>query len=249
MPQQATGRRSALLRQRLIVLGGVAVLAFAGAGALFLAAGDDPPPRRLTEAGPTLPLPTAAGPAGTGVASAGAVRQSAASARGSRATSRPPSRTTTSAAAGTGDGPRDQPAPTGPGSPRPPSATLAPPPAADRTGTIASAGGRCLSLGGLLGIDGSPVQVAGCTGFTAQTFTLAADGTLRVSGRCAQVTDDGEVRSTGCDGRQSAQWRAGPGGSLVNPATGRCLSDPGTPGANTRVADCTGGADQRWTLP
>jgi hypothetical protein len=58
------------------------------------------------------------------------------------------------------------------------------------------------------------------------------------------------VRSDGCDGAgDSGQWRAGPGGSLVNPSSGRCLTDPGKSGAITEVAACTGGDDQRWSLP
>jgi ricin-type beta-trefoil lectin protein len=135
-------------------------------------------------------------------------------------------------------------APTTPAAP-----TLDPAPGADRTGPITAASGRCLNLGGLLGIDGSPVQVAGCTGGTAQRFTLATDGTLRVGTRCAQTTGDGSVRVTGCDDRASAQWRGGPGGTLVNPASGQCLTDPGRTGATTTAAACAGGADQTWALP
>jgi ricin-type beta-trefoil lectin protein len=124
--------------------------------------------------------------------------------------------------------------------------TLDPPPAADRSGTITAASGRCLMRGGLLGVDGSPVQVAGCG--VASTFTLAADGTLRVSGRCAQVTGDSTVRIDDCDGQASAQWRQGPGDSLVNPASNQCLTDPGHSGATTKAVACTGGSEQSWTL-
>jgi len=128
--------------------------------------------------------------------------------------------------------------------------TLAPPPAADRTGRISSAGGRCLALGGLLGIDGSPIQTASCIGGTSQKFTLATDGTLRVASRCAVTSGDGSVRSGGCTSAGTGgQWRAGPNGSLVNPSSGRCLTDPGKSGATTEVAACTGGDSQRWFLP
>jgi hypothetical protein len=128
--------------------------------------------------------------------------------------------------------------------------TLAAPPAADRTGRVTSAGGRCLVLGGLLGIDGSPIQVMSCVGGSVQQFTLATDGTLRVAGHCAEATGDATVRSTGCgDAGAAGQWRAGPSGSLVNPSTGECLTDPGRSGATTSVAACTGGDSQRWSLP
>jgi hypothetical protein len=128
-------------------------------------------------------------------------------------------------------------------------ATLAPPPATDRTGRISSASGRCLALGGLLGIDGSPIQTVSCGGGTSQKFTLATDGTLRVASRCAVASGDGSVRSDGCGAGDSGQWRAGPNGSLVNPSSGLCLTDPGRAAATTAVAACTGGDSQRWSLP
>lgn len=121
-------------------------------------------------------------------------------------------------------------------------------PAADRTGAITAASGRCLALGGLLALDGNPIVTAACSGGTAQQFTLATDGTLRVAGRCAQTTGDGTVRVIGCDDRAAARWRPGPGGALVNPASGDCLTDPGRDGA-TRATACTGATDQRWALP
>lgn len=128
--------------------------------------------------------------------------------------------------------------------------TLNPPPGSDRTGRISSAAGHCLALGGLLGIDGSPIQTASCGGGTSQKFTLATDGTLQVASRCAVTQGDGSVRSDGCKGAgDGAQWRAGPNGSLVNPSSGLCLTDPGKSGATTDVAACTGGDSQRWSLP
>jgi hypothetical protein len=128
--------------------------------------------------------------------------------------------------------------------------TLAAPPAGNRIGRISSASGRCLALGGLLGIDGSPIETASCSGGTSQKFTLATDGTLQVASRCAAAGDDGSVRSDGCGGAGTGgQWRAGPDGSLVNPASGLCLTDPGRSGATTTVASCTGGDSQRWSLP
>ena len=129
-----------------------------------------------------------------------------------------------------------------------PSATLAPP-GSDRTGSITAASGRCLALGGLLGLDGSPVTVAGCAGVASQEFTLTTDGTLRVSGRCAAATGDGTVRVGGCGDGSAAQWRSGPSGTLVNPATGNCLTDPGQAGGTTKISACTGAADQTWSLP
>jgi len=251
-PASPSGRAAALMRQRLIVLAGVVALALAAAGFVLLGTGDDPP-APLPEARATLPAPGVTGSMGA-APGAGVQRSSAPVARGSARPSTPPSGPAAGSpvvsrpGAAAPPGPSAQP-PAGPTSAAPPSATLAPPPATDRTGAITAAGGRCLMLGGLLALDGSPIQVSGCSGVTYQSFTLATDGTLRVAGRCAQVTDDGEIRSVRCDDRESSQWRAGPGGTLVNPASGRCLTDPGTSGGTTRAAACTGEASQAWTLP
>jgi hypothetical protein len=130
-----------------------------------------------------------------------------------------------------------------------PTETALAPPASDQTGRITAASGRCLTLGGLLGIDGSPVTVSGCVGGSSQSFTLATDGTLRVSGRCVQTTGDGTVRTTGCGDSTSSQWRAGPSGTLISQSSGGCLTDPGTIGATTKAAFCSGSGDQTWSLP
>lgn len=238
-------RNTALRRQRLLVLGGIGMLAVAVGGVLLVAGppGDDDLP---APAPPAPPATTVTGAPGAAPAASGTDRSLAPSSRGA---SRP-------AAAATGTAIATSPVPgaparnasTGPagGAPGP---TLAPPPDPARTGPITAAGGRCLSLGGLLGLDGSPVQTAGCSGAGNQRWTSATDGTLRVSDRCARVSGDATVRIGGCDDEPVAQWRAGPGGSLVNPGTGRCLTDPGSPGATVTVTDCTGAAGQRWTLP
>jgi hypothetical protein len=114
---------------------------------------------------------------------------------------------------------------------------------------VTAAGGRCLSLGRLFAVDGTPVQTSGCSNVSYQRWTMASDGTLRVVDRCAAVTADATVRIGDCDDRPAAQWRAGPRGSLVNPETGRCLTDPGSLATTVTVTECTGAATQRWTLP
>ena len=244
VPAGAAAKTTALRRQRLLVLAALGVLALVGGGALFLLlpSGDDNPP---AVARPTAPAPRATGSAGVApVASAGTVSVSPSGTTSSRpAGATRPAGTTGPAAAA--------PAPTAtsaPGSPTP-TATLAPPPGTDRTGAITAAGGRCLSLGGLLALDGTPVQTAGCSGTGAQRWTLTPDGTMQVANRCARVAADATVRIDDCDDRSAAQWRAGPGGSLVNPETGRCLTDPGRLMATVTVTECTGAADQTWTLP
>jgi hypothetical protein len=82
-----------------------------------------------------------------------------------------------------------------------------------------------------------------------QTFTLAKDGTLRVSDKCAQADGDGEVRIGGCGDGDSGQWRAGPDGTLINSAGGGCLTDPGRVGGTAMVTACSGSQTQSWSLP
>ena len=119
-------------------------------------------------------------------------------------------------------------------------------------GVIRAGGNLCLDLNGGVPADGNHVQVFDCNNTVAQRWTLAADGTLRVVGRCAQVTADATVHIIGCDTRSAAQWRAGPDRTLVNLATSTCLTDPanGTrPATGVLVAACTGAPNQQWTLP
>ncbi|WP_250037268.1 RICIN domain-containing protein [Paractinoplanes maris] len=123
------------------------------------------------------------------------------------------------------------------------------PPASDRTGKITSAGGRCLARGGLFGGNGSPVQVSTCMAVSAQTFTLATDGTLKVGDKCAQSTGDNTVRIAGCGEGDAGQWRSGPDGTLINASGGGCLTDPGRLGGTTTVSACSGDTTQNWSLP
>ena len=119
------------------------------------------------------------------------------------------------------------------------------PPAEPRTGAIGTDGDRCLTVSG-----GKPhgqdkhARVARCDGTDGQVWTLAADGTIRLGGKCALAEDTG-IRIAGCGRRPAAQWRAGPAGILLSVSTGECLTDAG----DAVIARCTGSADQRWTLP
>jgi len=127
---------------------------------------------------------------------------------------------------------------------------IAPP--ADRVGRIHGPGGLCLDLNGAVAFDNNHIQVYTCNDSPAQVWSLAADGTLRVVGKCAVAAGDGTVRILGCDDRRSARWRAGEDRTLVNLAAGDCLTDPSTGtrvGAGVRVEDCSGAERQRWELP
>jgi hypothetical protein len=116
------------------------------------------------------------------------------------------------------------------------------------TGPITNAAGLCLEA---TAGDGDRVRLWDCNGTVGQVWTLASDGTIRVAGRCMQA-DTGLVRLRDCTGDPAQQWRTGPGGSLVNPASARCLGDPAsdaTKGTPQRTAPCDQSGPQRWTLP
>ncbi len=224
-----------------ILAGGVA-LALGVVGYLIFGPGNDT----------RLPQPGTALPAIPGQAPLDPVPSAAASSAPASASARASASASASASVSPSTSERAlvpvSPSASGPVSAPPADPTLAPP-ASDRTGAITAASGRCLARGGLFGGDGSPVQVAGCLSVSAQRFTLATDGTLRVSDSCAQATDDGTVRIAGCGDEAAGQWRAGPDGTLVNSSGGGCLTDPGRAGATTTVSECSGGPAQSWSLP
>ncbi|GAA2583137.1 hypothetical protein GCM10010435_71120 [Winogradskya consettensis] len=120
-----------------------------------------------------------------------------------------------------------------------------------RTGTITETGGYCLDLNGGVAVDTNHVQVFDCNGTAAQVWTLDTDGTLRVSGKCAQSSDDTRVRITTCRGQDTTLWRVD-GATVINVATGTCLTDPAGGnrlGAGVRTTTCNGSSNQRWNLP
>ena len=54
-----------------------------------------------------------------------------------------------------------------------------------------------------------------------------------------------------CNGSGAQQWQQA-NGTLQNPASGRCLDDPGFSTANgTQLVlwDCNGGTNQKWSTP
>ena len=238
-------KTTALRRQKLLVLAGIGVLALLGGAGLFLLLPSGESDQPVT----ALPAPSAPGvtrSAGAApVVSAGTISASPGS---SSTVNRSATATRTTATAGAAQG-VPGPATTTTAAAGAPTPTLSPPPGAARTGAIKAAGGRCLALGSLLGLEGAPVQTSGCADVSYQRWTLATDGTLLVTNRCAAVGTDAAVRIAACDDRPAAQWRAGPNGSLVNPETGRCLTDPGALTVTVTVTDCTGAANQTWTLP
>jgi GH25 family lysozyme M1 (1,4-beta-N-acetylmuramidase) len=121
--------------------------------------------------------------------------------------------------------------------------------------------GTCLAA-----LSGSDIANEKCSSARSQRWTVAADGTLRSSGRClteAKPTPGkpAAVRLSTCNGGKGQQWQPGSRAVLTNLASGRCLTDVGAKtGARASAAACKGtsnatgsastpNSSQQWTLP
>ncbi|MET9617637.1 glycosyl hydrolase [Kitasatospora indigofera] len=127
------------------------------------------------------------------------------------------------------------------------------------TGAITGLGGKCVDARAAGTANGTAVQLYTCASGTAQTWTVAADGTIRNpnSGRCLDITAAGtangsKVQLYDCNGTTAQQWQAQASGQLKNPQSGRCLDVPGgstADGTQLQIWDCNTNAWQKWTLP
>ncbi|WP_188272489.1 ricin-type beta-trefoil lectin domain protein [Streptomyces sp. CBMA152] len=121
--------------------------------------------------------------------------------------------------------------------------------------TAAGGGNLCLDVDHGSTTNGTKIQVWGCNNSAPQQWVLGADNTVRNYGKCLDATGGGTANWTPielytCNGGGAQQWKPGPGGSLVNPASGRCLAYPSsntTPGTQLILADCATIADQVWS--
>ena len=123
------------------------------------------------------------------------------------------------------------------------------------SGITTSTGGQlCLADPSSSTTDGTDVIIWGCETGPAQSFTLAADNTVHIMGKCLDVLGSGTANNTPvdlntCNGTGAQTWTNGPDGSLVNPESGKCLADPGaatTPNTNVILWTCDNGAEQNW---
>jgi hypothetical protein len=118
--------------------------------------------------------------------------------------------------------------------------------------------GKCLA-------ERSPTDIAieTCSGSTAERWTIAADGSVRIGGRCltaksASAGASAALDLTSCTGVQRWQLRSN---AVLTFANGRCLADTGSKNGSRAVAavcqatpNKTGSAStpsqsQQWTLP
>jgi hypothetical protein len=109
----------------------------------------------------------------------------------------------------------------------------------------------CVDDTGDSSTSGTAVEFATCTNGTEQNWTVHPDGTITINGLCLDTSGSTAVVRT-CSGGTSQQWTQGSGNTLVNNASGLCLTDPGSSTTNGTVlttASCTTGANQVWPLP
>ena len=102
----------------------------------------------------------------------------------------------------------------------------------------------------------TPIVMWDCNGSAAQHWTIEADGSLRLNGKCMDIyrdekRDKAPVELWTCTGGANQKWQPRRG-ELVNPVSGKCLDDPRfdiADGIRLEIYTCNGGANQEWTLP
>jgi len=124
------------------------------------------------------------------------------------------------------------------------------------TGQITGYEGLCLDDRSASTANYNPIQVYTCNGTDAQQWTVESNNTLEVLGKCLDVdaagtTDGTTVDLYTCNGTGAQTWVPQSDGALLNPESGKCLDDTGYGGSGTQVQiwDCSGNANQEWTLP
>jgi glucose/arabinose dehydrogenase len=125
------------------------------------------------------------------------------------------------------------------------------------SGPVVGLAGKCLDVRNAATADGTQIQLYGCNGTTAQTWTR--DGqTLRSLGKCLDVSggasaDGTKIQLWTCNGSGAQNWAAQSDQTVRNPQSGKCLDVSGNnPADSTPVHLWTcvaGAANQRWTLP
>ncbi|MDT8915974.1 ricin-type beta-trefoil lectin domain protein [Amycolatopsis sp. PS_44_ISF1] len=120
------------------------------------------------------------------------------------------------------------------------------------SGEVLGSGGRCLAVRGGTSADGQPIETAPCDHSAGQLVTPPAAGAVRVLGKCLDAANAGTAAGTTvqlytCNGTGAQSWALQANGTLVNPASGRCLAVPD--GGAARLDDCSTAPTQSWRFP
>jgi beta-glucanase (GH16 family) len=125
------------------------------------------------------------------------------------------------------------------------------------TGQITGIGGKCLDVAGAATANGTPIQITGCNGNAAQSWTVGTDGSIRALGKCLDVTgastaDGAPIQLYDCNGTGAQKWAVSGAKDIVNIAANKCLDAVGNSSANgtrLQIWTCTGAANQKWNTP
>jgi len=126
------------------------------------------------------------------------------------------------------------------------------------TGQVVGYGGLCMDVRGANSADFTPVQVYTCNGTNAQQWTVVSAGsTLHALGKCLDINGGGTANGTTvdlytCNNTGAQVFIPQSNGSLYNPQSNKCLDDTNwstTPGTQLQIWDCSGNANQHWSLP
>jgi serine/threonine protein kinase len=108
--------------------------------------------------------------------------------------------------------------------------------------------GTCLYAPGTTG----EVKLWACQSIGPQLFSFAADGTMRVRGKCVAVdsTDDGaHLTLSGCNGDAAQQFSYNTSYDLVSGEADKCVDVPDGGAGNglaAQIWECTGAGNQKW---
>ncbi|WP_353648959.1 arabinofuranosidase catalytic domain-containing protein [Nakamurella sp. A5-74] len=122
--------------------------------------------------------------------------------------------------------------------------------------TIAAPAGRCVDVSGTnTGANNTDVVMYDCLReATDQQWWLDADRSITTLGRCLDVKGNATAVGTqvglyDCNGVGGQKWVQQPNGTLLNPQSGLCLTDPAGNTANGTVLDlenCRNAASQKF---
>ncbi|MFE7213967.1 alkaline phosphatase family protein [Streptomyces sp. NPDC057611] len=121
-----------------------------------------------------------------------------------------------------------------------------------KTARLRGMAGRCLENHQTDPAKGGALGLWPCEEAANQQWVRHADGTIRHSDKCLTATANGKTGLADCDGTPAQTWQPKADGSLLNPASGRCLTVPGSDIANgtpAELRDCDGKLHQRWEVP
>lgn len=130
-------------------------------------------------------------------------------------------------------------------------------PVAPGTAQFTGAGGLCLQPAGGSPLNGTSIVTATCNSGAAQQVRAYSDGTLRMMGKCIDITGANPGFGVGlqlydCTGHWNQLWAKTWWGGLYNAGSTMCIDVNGsssTVGVVAMTWGCTGGTDQQWASP